>query len=416
MAMSAAFAAPPGGPLLPRQTAPAPAGLAEASAKLLARPSGAASLGGQVLSKAGVALALGVAAAGRRVHRSRAKAARVAQRAEAVADVAAPVREGQRTVGRAAHWVIRTTNLKRTVDFCSDVLSLKVLRHEELEAGCKITCNGAYAKPWSKTMVGDRTEDLGYCLEVTYTYGVDSYTEGSGLKHIAVAVSDVKAALEAATRLGYAVEGDVVTGPEAYKFRLVPQSEGRSERFLYSAVRVKNMAKAEEFYTAIGLKALGLGLVGGPAFLSALGVEEAAVRVMGFGGAEEVPLVLIEDTKSSLFKLQTWEGRNLLSIPTTELRSAYNTVIEKKPAGGRVLHKLQSEPLNKLLNVPDLEIAVLVAPEGFEVGIVSSESFDPAVKFAYNPEAVIDYAWRENHMATVLEEMAQVEELKKKGR
>ena len=57
----------------------------------------------------------------------------------------------------------------------SQVFGMKVIRHEENAEPCDITCNGRYNGAWSKTMVGYKTEDIAYCLEVTYNYGEKSF-------------------------------------------------------------------------------------------------------------------------------------------------------------------------------------------------------------------------------------------------
>mmetsp|Transcript_142331 Transcript_142331/g.354697 ORF Transcript_142331/g.354697 Transcript_142331/m.354697 type:complete len:440 (-) Transcript_142331:524-1843(-) len=315
--------------------------------------------------------------------------------------------------GRPAHWVIRTTDLQRSLDFLTEVFGMHVLRHEEMDVGCKISCNGNFKNPWSKTMVGYRREDQGYCLELTYTYGVDKYSLGSGLAYIAVGVEDVDMVLEKAASLGYTVEGDSIMGPEGYKFRVVPQPAGRTERFQYVALKVRGWPRAEEFYKG----ALGMADLTVDSPLSAVENDVGLVRVLGYGGDEEVPLVVLEDPKSPFFKLQTWEGRNALAIPSRALNDAYRRVVEAKPGGSRVLHKLQRDPLITDKNMsmfwkssgspPDLEIAILVAPEGFEVCIVSSETFDLSVAAAYNPEVEIDWAWREQRSRDVLARMAE---------
>ena len=86
--------------------------------------------------------------------------------------------------------MIRASNLRATLDFLQTVLEMKVIRHEENPAACPVTCNGAYNASWSKTMVGYGTEDRHFALEVTYTYGVDSYPVGNGLRDIAVRSGD----------------------------------------------------------------------------------------------------------------------------------------------------------------------------------------------------------------------------------
>merc|ERR1719499_2703471 len=114
---------------------------------------------------------------------------------------------------------------------------MRVLRHEEYDAPCAITCNGAFESPWSKTMVGYGPEDASYCLELTYNYDVETYEAGSGLAHIAVGVDHPGAALAAAAGMGCRVDGDVVTGPDGYRFRVLRQPADRQERFLYVALR-----------------------------------------------------------------------------------------------------------------------------------------------------------------------------------
>jgi len=49
---------------------------------------------------------------------------------------------------------------------------MKVLRHEEFNAGCEATCNGPYARPWSKTMIGWGPELSNFVFELTYNYGI----------------------------------------------------------------------------------------------------------------------------------------------------------------------------------------------------------------------------------------------------
>ena len=82
---------------------------------------------------------------------------------------------------RAIHYVIRVSELEEVLEFTDKVLGMKVLRHEENEAACEITCNGDFDNAWSKTMVGYGPESEGYALELTYNYGVRSYKEGNAL-------------------------------------------------------------------------------------------------------------------------------------------------------------------------------------------------------------------------------------------
>ncbi len=39
---------------------------------------------------------------------------------------------------------------------------------------------------WSKTMVGYKTEETNFALELTYNYGIDSYEAGNDLRYLAL--------------------------------------------------------------------------------------------------------------------------------------------------------------------------------------------------------------------------------------
>mmetsp|Transcript_17583 Transcript_17583/g.38344 ORF Transcript_17583/g.38344 Transcript_17583/m.38344 type:complete len:210 (-) Transcript_17583:692-1321(-) len=155
--------------------------------------------------------------------------------------------------GRCAHWVTRCSDLKKQLTFLEEVFGMRVIRHEENSEPCGITCNGRYNNAWSKTMVGYDTEDKRYCLEVTFNYGIYSYTPGTCLLNFAVAVPDVGATASKAKQLGYEVSnsadhqpGVSITGPDGYRYHLIcPASEpyfaGRAERFLHVTQRVADL-------------------------------------------------------------------------------------------------------------------------------------------------------------------------------
>jgi len=68
---------------------------------------------------------------------------------------------------------------------------MRVLRHEEFESGCEATCNGPYSGYWSKTMIGFGNEDTNFVLELTFNYGVQSYSRGNDL--VAVCIPKINA-------------------------------------------------------------------------------------------------------------------------------------------------------------------------------------------------------------------------------
>lgn len=78
----------------------------------------------------------------------------------------------QMDIQRTLHWVLKIGNLKTSIDFYTKVFEMKVIRHEEFNDGCEAKCNGDYARPWSKTMIGYGSEKTNFALELTYNYGI----------------------------------------------------------------------------------------------------------------------------------------------------------------------------------------------------------------------------------------------------
>jgi lactoylglutathione lyase len=196
---------------------------------------------------------------------------------------------------RSAHWVIRTSKLETTLDFLKQVMGMRVLRHEENDEPCPITCNGDSPTAWSKTMVGYETEDKAWCLEVTYNYGVEAYATGSGLASFAVAVPDAVESARLATSLGYHVRhvgnqgagGVMVLGPDGYRFSLVdkkasalslPALTKREEPFLSVKLHVADLAVTQAFYSDV----LGMtDLFGASTTTTTSGSPAAADEVLG---------------------------------------------------------------------------------------------------------------------------------------
>lgn len=324
---------------------------------------------------------------------------------------------------RAAHWVIRTSDLQETLKFLEDVFGMRVLRHEEFDQPCAISCNGTYETPWSKTMVGYEREDEGYCLELTYNYGISEYEAGNGLAHIAVSVDSPNDALAAAAKMGYSVNGDLIAGPDGYGFRVLPQFSERKERFQYIALRVADASKAAGFYEhAFGMKELSAEFQHAIARLPA-----KQKRVMAYSSGQ-VPIVLFEDDGVQEIRLEQWEGRHAIAIPGRALRAIYKRILDKGH-GGSVLHPIRefnehpmmrrarglppmpcepspAEALRALRENPEsapdwgtLTVAIVKDVDGYEICLVSAETFDVAVAKAYDPEGKIDWDWRTEALA-----------------
>mmetsp|Transcript_126513 Transcript_126513/g.252820 ORF Transcript_126513/g.252820 Transcript_126513/m.252820 type:complete len:448 (+) Transcript_126513:67-1410(+) len=322
---------------------------------------------------------------------------------------------------RPAHWVLRSSDLQVTLAFLANVFGMKVLRHEEYARSCAITCNGKYDTPWSKTMVGYGREDECYCLEVTYNYGISEYPPSNGLAHVAISVDSVAVAQEAALAMGCSVDGDIITGPDGYRFRVLPQSTTHEERFQYVAIKVANGPRASAFYE----QALGMCDLSADFQQQVAGIGASAV----FGySRDHVPLVLLEDRSVGVSERTQTEGRNAIAIPGLALRALYLRVAEGQH-GGAVLHAIREfnelpeirrsrglppmpctpppdEYLQELRRDPSsappmgtLTVAIVTDVDGYEICLVSKEAYDSAVARAYTPDKEIDWAWRRDAAA-----------------
>jgi len=119
--------------------------------------------------------------------------------------------------------MLRVGNLQRSIDFYTQVLGMTLLR---------TTDNPEYK--YTLAIVGYDGGNPGQAeIELTYNYGVDHYDLGSAYGHIALAVSDAKAACERirgaggnVTREAGPVKGGstviaFVTDPDGYKIELI---------------------------------------------------------------------------------------------------------------------------------------------------------------------------------------------------
>ena len=164
--------------------------------------------------------------------------------------------------GRALHWVIRVSSLEDTLSFVKEVLGMKVLRHEENEAACPITCNGRFETPWSKTMVGYNPEDAAYALELTYNYGIAHYEVGNGLRRFVLTLPETAKKLARAKELGYALAGtDTVIGPDGYSYVLRDAAAMPSEPFAAVVLRAADAAGLAQWYgDVLGMETRALSL------------------------------------------------------------------------------------------------------------------------------------------------------------
>jgi lactoylglutathione lyase len=81
------------------------------------------------------------------------------------------------------HTMLRVGDLKRSVDFYTKVLGMKLLRTTDRPD-----------QKYSLAFVGYDDEERAAVLELTYNYGVDKYEMGGAFGHIAIGVPDVAGA------------------------------------------------------------------------------------------------------------------------------------------------------------------------------------------------------------------------------
>jgi lactoylglutathione lyase len=123
---------------------------------------------------------------------------------------------------RMLHTMLRVGDMKRSVDFYTKVLGMKLLRTTDRPE-----------QKYSLAFVGYDDEERTAVLELTYNYGVERYELGNAFGHIALGVPDVKGACERVraaggkvTREAGPVKGGTtviafVEDPDGYKIEFI---------------------------------------------------------------------------------------------------------------------------------------------------------------------------------------------------
>jgi catechol 2,3-dioxygenase-like lactoylglutathione lyase family enzyme len=270
---------------------------------------------------------------------------------------------------RVLHWVIRVSSLEDTVGFTTDVLGMKVLRHEENAEPCPLTCNGIYDTPWSKTMVGYGPEDEHYALELTYNYGIYSYDAGGGLQRFVLYIDGAAAALERAKLRNLSVVGNVVDGPDGYKYELHDKAErddvSTVEPFGDVVLKAADPSGLAKWYS---------DMIG----MSAAPQAKDAFRVSFPSSGLPVGFVIEPTADGAPPKIEQWEGRNAIALSETKLRAVNDRLVKESP--DLIIHSMRE--LHEKLGT--LFIVILRDPAGYEVCLVSIETFDPSVREATN--------------------------------
>lgn len=126
---------------------------------------------------------------------------------------------------RILHTMLRVGDLKRAIDFYTNVLGMRLLRTTERPD-----------QKYSLAFVGYGNNPDHAELELTYNWGVESYDIGNAYGHIAIGVPDVYVACDRirasggnVTREPGPVKGGTtviafVTDPDGYKIELIQRA------------------------------------------------------------------------------------------------------------------------------------------------------------------------------------------------
>ena len=123
---------------------------------------------------------------------------------------------------RLLHTMLRVGDMQRSIDFCTKVLGMKLLRTSDNPS-----------QNYTLAFVGYGNNPEHAELELTYNYGVDHYDMGSAYGHIALGVDDAAKACatireqggnvirEAGPVMGGSTVIAFVQDPDGYKIELI---------------------------------------------------------------------------------------------------------------------------------------------------------------------------------------------------
>ena len=258
--------------------------------------------------------------------------------------------------GRALHWVLKIGNLAKTLDFLENILGMHVLRHEEFNDGCDAECNGAYDRPWSKTMIGFGPEKDHFVLELTYNYGIDQYKIGNDLRWIGLYAP---LAVQRALDKGYPIERvnghTYLRSPDGYRFRILEEGDysrtGSDDPMRAVSINVSDLATAEAYWTGLGMKPYQRG---------------DNWVVVGF--AEDQCKLELWSEQAPIDHAQAY-GR--IAFATPDKIEQIAQVVRQR--GG----KIHTAPIT--LETPgkaDVDVVILLSPDDYEICFVGEEGFD----------------------------------------
>ncbi|OUC39805.1 glyoxalase family protein [Trichinella nativa] len=243
------------------------------------------------------------------------------------------------------HYVIRTADRAKTVEFYTKTLRMKILRHEEFSDPCKAMCNG-------KTMVGYGPEKTHFVIEVVYNYGVTKYDLGTYFGAFTIKSHDVYESARDKSR----ADGEFVCRRDCngYLFCIFnTPKDSYQDPFCKLALNVKNIKKSVAYYSKF---------------------DEATVEYASPTSAtfhfpdSDFDLELVE-LRDQAFLSGSGCGRLAFAVPT-DLLLHYQEKFSSTE--GKILNNITS------LETPGkatVEVLILADPDGHEICIVGREGF-----------------------------------------
>lgn len=263
---------------------------------------------------------------------------------------------------RPLHYVVKLAEREKTIKFYTDILRMKVLRHEEFSGGCEATCNGPYNNAWSKTMIGYGSEDDHFVVELTYNYGINEYERSNDFLKLTIHLEGIKQTLDK-ENVSYKVGED-----GAVIFRL-PYSPGYEFHVVDEKVEGDPIRQVT---------------------LVSSNIEETSKFWQKY-----LQMTIVDQKEDEI-------TFNYSSLPTFTLRFKNNgQPVEHKSAEGRIAFscpEIEQEPLqeaidyagyqikNRLTTLPtpgkaDVKVVILLDPDMHEICFVNDEAYRQLSKF-----------------------------------
>ncbi|CAD6197409.1 unnamed protein product [Caenorhabditis auriculariae] len=251
---------------------------------------------------------------------------------------------------RALHYVFKIGDRKKTYDFYTQVLMMKVLRHEEFDKGCAATCNGPYDGSWSKTMIGYGAEDDNFVIELTYNYPISHYKLGNDFRAIVIEYDKLYEKILAGDHRKTGCGRLAVTDPDGHVFKIGKScSTPTIERV---QVNVSDLTASRNYWSGL---------------LDMKIIEEKENRVVMQFAVNQCKWEIVESKES--MDRGTAFGRIAFAYPDDQLKQLQDKM---KSEGKKILNELVT------LETPgkaDVKVVILADPDEHEICFVGEKGF-----------------------------------------